>query len=529
MNRFMIILVAIGAVMANGHLANAQEKSLLGLLKQMPAGTNAVLAADLAQVRSSDIAKKNGWFNTTKGGIESGIDFLPDNCDQIVLASQMDFQTFQSAWTSGLLVVSPMPDLEYIRGMTQGTRDELSGQKLIVTSSDVYVFQAGQNLGTYIPANRQQLAAWLMGMKQGSQSQVSPYLASAIEQRGEATMVLSFDLNQLVSPAAILQRAQDAEILKSNQIDAQKFAQAVASVRGVTVSASFLDAIYADAKVDFGQDVGFLEPVAKQLILEVMQNHGVHLQNAADWQLHMGNDSIQLSGELSQNGLRRLISLFNTAEPQLTATPPANATPQSDAAPAADAESMAQRTKDYFDSVSSLFNELQKEIGPGGKSSYQLARWFKSYADKIDNLPMGNVDPDMLDFGASVSKTFRDMNMKITSTRQSVDVQNSDLMAYGQGSPAYRYRRVGYGYAGYGYGYAYPWGGYYGGYYGGWNRDVSGARLALNQQVYQDKVDIHTRARADATDFVVAAMTNIADGMSDIKRSMTERYPGAFQ
>ena len=329
MNRFMIILVAIGAVMANGHLANAQEKSLLGLLKQMPAGTNAVLAADLAQVRSSDIAKKNGWFNTTKGGIESGIDFLPDNCDQIVLASQMDFQTFQSAWTSGLLVVSPMPDLEYIRGMTQGTRDELSGQKLIVTSSDVYVFQAGQNLGTYIPANRQQLAAWLMGMKQGSQSQVSPYLASAIEQRGEATMVLSFDLNQLVSPAAILQRAQDAEILKSNQIDAQKFAQAVASVRGVTVSASFLDAIYADAKVDFGQDVGFLEPVAKQLILEVMQNHGVHLQNAADWQLHMGNDSIQLSGELSQNGLRRLISLFNTAEPQLTATPPANATPQS--------------------------------------------------------------------------------------------------------------------------------------------------------------------------------------------------------
>ena len=135
----------------------------------------------------------------------------------------------------------------------------------------------------------------------------------------------------------------------------------------------------------------------------------------------------------------------------------------------------------------------------------------------------------MLDFGASVSKTFRDMNMKITSTRQSVDVQNSDLMAYGQGSPAYRYRRVGYGYAGYGYGYAYPWGGYYGGYYGGWNRDVSGARLALNQQVYQDKVDIHTRARADATDFVVAAMTNIADGMSDIKRSMTERYPGAFQ
>ena len=41
MNRFMIILVAIGAVMANCHLANAQEKSLLGLLKKMPASAPA--------------------------------------------------------------------------------------------------------------------------------------------------------------------------------------------------------------------------------------------------------------------------------------------------------------------------------------------------------------------------------------------------------------------------------------------------------------------------------------------------------
>jgi hypothetical protein len=507
----LFLAIAILTCLGN-RFASAQDDPLLSLFSKMPSTANAVLAGDLDSIRQSDVVMKQRWMESQQGKVNSGFAFLPSGSERIVLATNLDYQTFERNWTSGLIGMSRVPDLDLVRELTEGQMDQLGGQPLVVTKSDHYVFKAGDDLATWSPANRQAFAPWLTSLQQSRGPAADSWLATAIRGRGDAQLVAAFDLNHLVSWMRVLQRAKEAQTLQSNGIDPEAFAKAVASVRGVTVLVNFTDAVNAEVHIDFGQNVDLLEPVARPLLTEVLEHHGMHVGDLERWDVRTAGNRIRLAGQLSTTALRRMLSLFDFPEPQTTA-----ASGQGDAQPSA-----GQLTRNYFDALSTLLDDLQKEIGVGGESSYRLARWFRSYANQIDNLPIDSVDPDLLDFGAQVSRAFRDIATQMTSTRESVDVQNSNLMAYGAGSPAYRYRRFGQGYRGYGYGYAYPWG------YGGYWRDRSGAQAANRAEVREQRRNIQVKARADASEFVMSTMNDVLGGLQDAKTTMTERYPDAF-
>ncbi len=510
--------LVIVLILISPHSANAQDSSLAQDLKQLPAGTNALLIANLAVIRDSDVAQKGNWFNSPDGQIQSGMGFLPIGTEMVVLASQMDLETFSPSWTAGMLTIEDAPNLENISQRMHGKLDQLGSMQVVETSSDLFVFQTASGLATFSPANRQMLAPWITSLSNKQGQTPSKFLADSISKRDpDAGLLVGCDMTNLISPASVLKRARDSDALKANGIDPGQFADLVASLLGVNISATFTTAINATATLEFGQDAGMLQPVAKQLILEALEHHGLSVPNLGGWDVKVSGNRIVLTGEMSPTGLRRMISLFDSPEPQVTAR-----SSSADDQPV----SVADSTKQYFDSVSSMVDELQKEIGVGGQSTYKYGRWFKSYADKIDNLSMDNVDPDVLDWGAFVSSTFRNVAMMITSTHESTDVANANLMAYGAGSPAYRYRRSGYGYRGYGYGYAYPWR-YYGGY-GGFYRDDGRAMAANDLQVLRDKQAIHKSARAGVIDSGAAAFQQINESTAELRRKLTEKYPGMF-
>ena len=482
---------------------------MLDLLQKMPAGGNAVLVADLAKISQSEVAKQNGWFSTAKGPMESGFGFLPQGAQRLALASKMDFHNFAPTWTTGLITLSDMPAMDTVARVTNGQVDNLAGMPVVATGSDLFIFSVDNDLASFTPANRQELASWIAGLKANKTAGVGAFLQSAVENRDAAQLLVAMDLNYLVSEATVLKRAKESDALDVAGIDPQKFATALASLSGMTVGCSFIDAVYGDLTISFGENVEFLKPVAKKLVLEVMANHGAQVNEVSNWQATVSGNQIQLSGKLSPQGLRRLISLFESPEPHIATSDP-NKPP-----------SPAEATKTYFDAVTSLMDELQKDMGQGGQNSYQVSRWFRSYANKIDNLSMAGVDADALNFGAKVSQTFRQIANGATTTRQSVQVKNANLMAYGNGSPAYRNRRYGGGY-----GYAYPWAWGYG--YGWAPNQQADARNANRQQVGAEKRDIQMRARAQASESAQSALTGLVEARQQLLRTLTERYPNTF-
>ena len=77
----------------------------------------------------------------------------------------------------------------------------------------------------------------------------------------------------------------------------------------------------------------------------------------------------------------------------------------------------------YFESVLSYATELQRSIA--GASPYQFALWLDTNADHIDLLPWAGVDPDLVEYGKSVSKQLRALLVTLnTLDQQSVSQQS---------------------------------------------------------------------------------------------------------
>ena len=94
-----------------------------------------------------------------------------------------------------------------------------------------------------------------------------------------------------------------------------------------------------------------------------------------------------------------MFSLFRLSRSQ-----PVNlATEQADKpepSPAEGSKANVDLTRSYFESIVSYVTELQQSMA--GASPYQFALWLNNGASRIDSLPWGGVDPDLLKYGQSV-------------------------------------------------------------------------------------------------------------------------------
>jgi hypothetical protein len=76
----------------------------------------------------------------------------------------------------------------------------------------------------------------------------------------------------------------------------------------------------------------------------------------------------------------------------------------------------AAATKTYFTNMEDMLDDLRDK--PKTASHYTVAQkgvWYKTYARKIERLPVLNVDPDLVQFSSSVSTALYSASDAITS------------------------------------------------------------------------------------------------------------------
>jgi hypothetical protein len=165
-----------------------------------------------------------------------------------------------------------------------------------------------------------------------------------------------------------------------------------------------------------------------------------------DWKLSAAGTSCTLEGQLSHKGLRQLASLFMP--------PAARIDNQTTSASVSSSEdSKAEASQRYFRSIETLLTDLsEKQGGKSGKKATwtQVAAWHERAAYQIDQLPMLNVDDELLAYGAKISNMMRGLGQSF----RGVDITTSALQEYKTGAlnvyPGYAYGGYGYG-GGYGY------------------------------------------------------------------------------
>jgi hypothetical protein len=142
-------------------------------------------------------------------------------------------------------------------------------------------------------------------------------------------------------------------------------------------------------------------------ILDLLENCGAELPEIKTWTLAFDRktNAAELTGRLSEESVRKILS---AAKAKSTAPP--------ETRPPAPENDILNASQAYFRSVASLIEGLKGTERPTYRST---KLWYDRYAKQIEELPLLNVDLELLDWGAQAARTLREMGTGVNYYAQS--------------------------------------------------------------------------------------------------------------
>jgi hypothetical protein len=241
---------------------------------------------------------------------------------------------------------------------------------------------------------------------------------------------------------------------------------------------------------------------AKRLFLQILADKGMLIDDFEQWQPQTQENSISLSGSLSPAGMRKLLSVIEMPARSAGSAELA----EDDSQATADSAALAAKTKAYFKSVTAMADDLQEDMR-GAKNLASTSLFFDKYARRIERLPMLDVDPEMLDYGAFIAAQLREAAGGVRSMGIRTGARTKGITSAGTNSDYY--------YGGYG-------NGRYG-YYGG-----AAAMQNEVKAIEQQRGIVRAEERATTAASTQEIRAAMIAATSDIRRKMTEKYSQQF-
>jgi hypothetical protein len=483
-----------------------EQDPFRSLVSRLPRNSNAVVILNVEKAFDSPLAIREGWKKNLEKAFETGLMRVPPNAKRFVLASEIDFEFWKPIWEAAVADFGDPIDLDTVAARRHGELDTIKDLPGVTLPNDVYLVQFDKDtLGALAPANRQMMDRWIGDMKAGVK--LSPYLQQAArysDQTG-SEIILAVDLNEAVSLQRIVKYLKAKDLVAKLGLNIQTLADVLRSVQGFRMGIRLAEPPTAAIAVDFSKNVEIDPGVAQKLLLQILGDGGLLIDDFAYWKCAVAGTQVKLQGSLSKSGLRQVFSLLESPTSSESVTkekPPA--TPPTATSPTTPGDAMAQSAGDamarkaqaslkHYRSVTKAFDDLKGCWRNGGPLS-QKKVFFDRYANKIEKLPILDVDDELLQWSAFVASQMR----AAAGSARTAGVQGAVQKA-----------QVGYtGSYGDGYGYGY-------GYRTGW--DVAADRRVIKAQ-----------QKGAAITNVSANRDQIIAATSSIRRKMTQRYQIEF-
>lgn len=488
------------------------------LASRIPEDTNAIVLVDMDKILASPAAERGDWKNKIQNAFEEGITILPPHTKRAILASELDIEFMTTLSQTELLEVNEATNVTEISKKTGGTIDRIGELAAVRLPHDAYVVHFAKNtFGVMLPANRQAVVGWIREVHNREKPQLSAYLQEAYEYASDlgTPIIMAIDLEHAIAENQIRSRLQEEwkESGFEGKADPLAVVKVLASIRGATLGITLKDKPFGKIKIDFAQDAKALAPIAKQLFLHVLDRRGLAIEEFEDWKYEVKGKTVTLEGHFTSSGLRRVFSTFDRPPSFHTvkAEEPVNTKPLSKE------EQMGQATLAYYKSVQKLLKDLKgrKASSGGTYTTGSIAQWCTNYGRKINNLPLLNVDPEMIQYGTGVAQTLSQVAQALNggNIQGGIDARSS--------SPVYNtYSNTNV----YGYGYR---GGWFGGGIvplGETNSVAVIDPLATEAQ----RANLRANARATSSKQAREIFANIDAATADIRAKMVQKYQLEF-
>lgn len=382
------------------------------LVTRVPPTANAIAILNEDRVRSSPFA--------TGGNLGADIMALPADIQLYLLASEMDFEFMQPVWEIGVAYVPGSLSMKEVAERSGGRLDRLAGSDAVERPNDSYVVSFGPRVvGAISPANRQNVIRWVREAKIRKASELSPYLAAAVDAAGdtENNLVVAFNLAGLLAPEEVSFALQSSKALADAGADVDQAAKIVASIEGVRLEVELKAAPQGELWLNFTEDPAPLMSFAKPLLVEILTKRGAQLKAIPSWKVRAEPNAIVMEGQLAPGGLRRVYSLLSGPVGPLSK--PAKEYPTAENA-------MGQASLDYFQAVTGYLNDLFFD-GERPQNMYQISVWVDRYARKIEALDSSQVDPDLKSYAANVVTLLNEIGSVVKRSQFRSDVREATM------------------------------------------------------------------------------------------------------
>lgn len=537
MRRVSLAFVAgLLAILVSSSGSSSSGAEFSALIRRVPEAANALVLVDADRVFASPVAQTEKWEDSREERFAAGLTSIPPRANQMIIAAQFDYEFMHPIWQFALVESEKPALLATVAREFGGVLDKVVGMPAVRLPDDSFIVELSEHLrGAMSPANRQQTSRWVGT----ANHQLSPYLTEAAGYADKAAhVIMAFDTTGALSADEVATRMganMDVykDVLKDSPLEPTELAELLASMQGITLGITFTDRAHGSIKIDFANDATKLAPIAKPLLLAVLEHRGAMIEDFNDWEIAVKGKQILLRGQLDSSGVMRLSSLVELpthAMASAHADEKQNDTENTQNNPP---PTMAQSTQEYFKRTEGLLQDLRRHKGEA-KTIGTIGLWFSNYANKIDRLPMLNVDKEMLDYGAYLSSQLRNCSLAIkgvTIQQRPAEIE-AGRAAGGGGISA---NTTGFG----------GWGGY--GRYTNFNAWGSGAdyvaarmagdgashamfaasKMAMRTE-QAARVQVRSELKAQGAATVQQILAQIQEGTAKVRRDMTEKYQVNF-
>ncbi len=387
------------------------------LSRFLPSDANAIIVVNAEAMYESPLGKRDAWRQKFSDASESAPMLLPPTAQRCILASRLDVDTLRPDWEAAAMTLSIDPTVQQIAQRRNGLVDAVGSFEAVWLANHTAILKfAPRIFGVLTTASRQEAHRWAVDVASPEIEPLSPYLQQALGYADSVgtEIILAVDLVGALPMATLRARAIDSAMLDS--LPEAETVKLLSGVQGVKLGVLVRDSLQGRLQIDFADDTASLAAVAKPLILAILGESGAMLDEFNAWTAEAKGKSLAISGELTADGLRRILSLLavdasaveqHETPPEPTAsTDAAPATP--DAAPVDPATmAMARASQRYFRAVGKYIEDAQRLNR--ADSLRQSVLWLENYARRIQNLPTRGVDPDLVKYGQYVAQTFGDV------------------------------------------------------------------------------------------------------------------------
>lgn len=493
--RSLVLAAALAAwcSLASTSLAGTFED----LLKKSPAGANVALVVNVAQIMGSDYAKSHDTEEKMAAAFAEREILIPPTAKHFALVSQVDLERFKPVWEASLMELSKPADFTNIAKELRGTVEMIGGAQAVGTRRAFIVDLGDDDVGLLLPSNRQQASRWVKQVKSGA-STFPAYLveATSFSDSAGTDIILAIELADMFPEKFLAEKLREGELFKDRVGDIAPTAKLLTTIQGARLGIKIGEKCYGKLIVDFSEDPSSLGDLAKPLLLNAIGGAGGMLEEFADWKPSFGKKSIAIEGNLTEEGMRRLMSLVNVPADSVAAvaapTPVVTEAPTEAPAPRpTPISAVAESSRTYFKSIDKQLESLRIKQ-TDAKTFGQIALWLNNAARRIDRMPTLNVDPELLDYGANTSGELREM----AGALQGIGINSAEREASAYGGESY--------YAG--------WDGYY---YSGTDHQA-------------EKREIRAQEKAAGARSAREIAEKLANDEAAIRRRMTEKYKLQF-